>query len=210
MKSNLLIRLSVGLLAAALLLGGCATAPRKPAWQYLQSESKKIAIFPASNRTTKADAQIILDKFWEESLRKAGFTVVNADSVLTFASSRAIALADLPKVPAADIGRDLKADFILENEIVDWDNHYKVISANAVVSCKSRLTEARTGAIVWEHHWIMVNQGNTNNGLAGLLVSAIVNSMFDVTTGLAKTGVTFSTATMPYPGSAPKGTPPPK
>lgn len=199
------------ILAAGLgiALSGCVQAPARPSWRYLQRAPVRVAVVPSINRTEKAGAPIVVDKAWEEGLHKAGFVVISADSVVTYAASRNMPVAEVPKVSVVDLGRDLKADLILENEIVDWGTKYKVISGVAVVSCRSRLYEARTGAVVWQLDWIRRQQsGNSGGGVAGVLVDALVtsimNSMFDTAASLAKQGVALSSLTQPYPGVAPE------
>jgi hypothetical protein len=215
MRLITLVRLSAVLAGILLLISGCAQAPQRPAWRYLQRSSVRVAILPAANRTDKAGAALVVDKAWEDSLRNAGFAIVNADSVVTFASSRGIPIGNLGKIPMPDLGRDLHVDFLLEDEIVDWGTRYRVISGVSVVSCKSRLVEARTGALVWELDWVVsdANNNNQGGGIGGLLASAItkalVDSMLDVPKQLAKQGVTIAAATQPYPGIAPLGEPHP-
>jgi hypothetical protein len=196
-------------LAACLFVSGCQNrAAVRPAWRYLQRAQTRVAILPASNLTDKAGASIIIDKAWEEALLKAGFTVVNADSVVTFSSSQNIPVGDVIKIPPAVLGQKLKADYILEDEITDYGAKYRVIVGGAVVACRSRLIEARTGALVWEFDWVRSEQSNnSNNGVAGVLVGALVDSvmdsMMDMPAKLARQGVSLSSLTQPYPGVAP-------
>ena len=197
----------------ASLLAGCATmTPPPAAWRYLDRDTTRIAIMPATNRTDNAGTPIILDKDWEEALKKAGFQVVNADSVVSFASSRGIPMAQLSGLASAQLGGDLHADFLLENEITEWDTRYVVLAAGSTVAGRSRLVEAVTGATVWELRWRMDSNANSGNGgIAGLLAQAIatalVNSAMDVPARLASQGVALCVATMPLPGHPPPGAP---
>lgn len=193
-------------------VSGCANqTTSRPGWRYLQRAQTRVVILPAANLTDKAGAPLIIDKAWEEALRRAGFAVVNADSVVTFASSQNIPVGEVMKIPPATIGQRLKADYILEDEITDWGAKYRVIVGGAIVSCRSRLIEARTGALIWEFDWVRSEQNNnSNNGLTGALVGALVtsvmDSMMDVPARLARQGVSLCSLTQPYPGYAPAGT----
>jgi hypothetical protein len=96
---------------------------------------------------------------------------------------------------------------------MDWATKYQVIAGVTAVSCRSRLIEARTGALVWKLDWMRQQQrSNSGGGVTGMLVSALVtsviNSMFDMPSRLAQEGVALSAATQPHPGFAPAGTPP--
>ena len=124
--------------------------------------------------------------------------------------ARNIPVLEILKVPPKALGENLKADYLLENEILEWATKYRVLQGGSVVSCRSRLIEARTGALVWELDWIRIEQNNNSGGgLTGMLVGAIVesvmNSMFDVPSNLAQQGVAYSAFTQPYPGFAPRG-----
>jgi hypothetical protein len=169
----------------------------------------RVAILPASNLTKQEGAPLIVDKAWEDGLRQAGFIVVNADSTVTYLSSRGVPMARLSTIPPAQLGADLHADYLLENQINDWGTKYRVLAAGAVVSCRSTLIEASTGAVVWSSDWTMAESNNSggNNGLAGALASALVtaveDSMFDRPTQLARQGIALQAGSQPYPGFAP-------
>ena len=212
MRHSILFRNVVALAAPMLVFSGCAQAPQRPAWRYLQRPTVRVAILPAINSTTKPGAQIIVDKAWEDNLRNAGFSVVDADSVVTYASSRSMRLDSLEKVPTDSLGRDLSVDFILEDKIIDWGTHYQVIQSVSSVSCRSRLIEAKTGATVWTFDWFMSDQDNNSGGgivgaLANAVVKAVADSMFDEPTRLAQQGITIVGTTQPYPGIAPPAAP---
>jgi hypothetical protein len=199
---------------ALLVLGGCVEPPQRPAWRYLQRPIARVAILPSSNQTAQVGAPLIVDKVWEEHLRAAGFTIVNADSVVTYLSSREMPVAKLGTIPASQLGIDLHVDYLLEDEILVWGTKYKVLVGGAVVSCRSRLVEATTGATVWASDWTMQQQSNSGgNGLAGALVNAlvesVVDSMFDESTQLAKQGIAVQSMFQPYPGIAPAVSPEP-
>ena len=173
----------------------------------MERNPARVAIIPAGNNTDNPGAQIILDKAWETALRKAGFQIVNADSVVTFASAQAIPVGELQKTSTVKLGEELKVDYLLQNEIMAWGTKYRVLAEASVVACRSRLVEARTGATVWAHDWIFKRQGNNSGGgLAGMLLSATLNAivatMTDETARIAVQGVTISSTTMPYPGIA--------
>jgi hypothetical protein len=197
------------LLTALCLLAasGCATEKRV-AGRYFQLEDIRVAIIPAKNNTDKVAAPIVLDKIWEERLTKDGFIITNADSVVTYASATGITLEDMPNIPVKKLGADLDVDYLLFNEIVDWGSSYHVLSSRTVVACRSRLIEARTGAAIWEHDWVFIDQSSDGGGgivgaAIGAAVHSLMGSMFDAAARAAANGINYSSHTMPYPGFAP-------
>ena len=193
---------------AALFTGGCATSRPMESWRFLQRRNPRVGIMPSGNLTAVAGAPIVVDKQWTEALSKAGFTVIDADRFVTYCSSRGIPVAKLGGVPTAQLGRDMGVDFLLTNTITTWGTKYLVIASGTAVGCETRLIEASTGAVVWSSLWTMAENSNSgSNGIAGMLanalVDAVVNSMFDRATQLAKQGIALQSSTFPYPGSAP-------
>ena len=71
-----------GALCLLLLLAGCHSAPRFPAYYYLQRSPVRVAVVPSGNTTDHPEGSIIFDKACEEALRKKGFEVVSADQVV--------------------------------------------------------------------------------------------------------------------------------
>jgi hypothetical protein len=191
---------------AILLAAGCAT-PERPTGRFLQRENPVVAIVPSANNSPEVSAPIILDKCWEQSLTKWGFTVKNADNVVTYASSTGVQIADLKDMPTAKLGADLGADYLLFDEVMDWGSSYHVISSKTVVACRSVLVEASTGAVVWKYDWIYIDASDSSGdpiaALVGAAVHSLVNSMTDAESRAAEVGVTVTTNTMPYPGFAP-------
>jgi excinuclease UvrABC nuclease subunit len=56
--------LSAALAVLVAMAAGCVQPPPpRPAWRFLKRPQARIAIIPASNRTDKAGAPIVLDKF---------------------------------------------------------------------------------------------------------------------------------------------------
>lgn len=194
----------------ALLMQGCATtSPKIPGHYYLQRSPIIIAVMPSSNKTDHPDASIVLNKSCEEALRKKGFEVINADQVVTYASSCGVLLSDVTARKASEIGRDLKADMVLYSSIDTWETKYIVIKSASIVAGTSRLVETSTDSLVWRFNWnFQKESGNGgNNGLFGMMidaaVTAVANSIFDECSNLGAQAGIVTVNSMPQPGFAP-------
>lgn len=202
--------------AAALMLimlfCGCSSSPfaRHPG-RFFQKSPVKVAIIPASNKTDEASAPMYMDAAWEKVLTKLGFEVVNADKVVTYASSQGINLVDFYKLKitdAAGLGNDLGVDYVLFNVIHQWQSNYKVLISESFVTCHSVLYEAKTGSTVWQDTWFnksgTSSSGNPLMDVVSALVHSTVAAMDNEEANLAENGVAAITAAaMPYPGYAP-------
>ena len=197
--------LSCGFAAILLLLAGCASAPRFPAYYYLQRTPVRVAVLPSGTTTDHPEASIVFDKACEGALRKKGFEVISADQVLTYASSRGLSLHELSGRKASEIGRDLRADLLFSTEITSWKTTYILVQGKSEVAGKSRLTEATTDALVWNLHWKLVDQsgGGGIGALVSAAVTAIANSAFDKCDRLGEDAARYSVDTLPRPGFAP-------
>ena len=199
----------VWLAALGPLLGGCSTTPQDVRWRYLDRTPVRVAILPSVNHTDNPGAQIVVDKDWEEALKRANFQVVNADTVVTYAASTGIPLKDLSNQTTTRLGQDLHADYLVDNDITEWNTKYTVLASGVAVAGFARMVEASTGAVLWQMSWrrVQQNSGNANNGLGGMLAealaNAIVNSVTDEPARLAGAGVSFCVLTMPIPGHPP-------
>ena len=188
-----------------LVLAGCASAPKTPAYYYLQRTPIRVAVLPSGNTTDHPDASIIFDKASEEALRKKGFEVVSADQVLTYASSRGLSILDLPKHKASEIGKDLKVDLLFSTVITTWKITYIVVQGKSEVAGTSQLTEVATDALVSRLQWDVVDQsgGNGLGALVSAAVTAIANSAFEKCNRLGEQAAQISVITLPHPGFAP-------
>lgn len=170
----------------------------------------RVAVVPAANRTNQPDASMILNKAWDEALAKHGFLLVNSDQVVTFAAASALSIRDLEKINPVQLAADLHVQLLLVSDITEWKTQYRVVDAGSRVSGVSRLLDGRTGALMWEYFWTIVDEsyqgGDALSQLAGALTTAIIHSATDMPARLANSAVKTSAATLPLPG-APAGAP---
>lgn len=198
-------------LACVLLASGCAMNSEIHRGRYFQKNPVTVAIVPATNDTEgDIDASMLLDKIWETALKEAGYSVVNADEIVTYISASGMTLMEIQNVTPsqmAEIGRELSVDYFLCNHITEWGSHFEVIRSKTKVSCESVLYEASTGAVVWEETWAQSNDSDLTTDVASTLVGAVAHRVMSSITreeiNLAGRGIEFvSKKSLPRPGFA--------
>lgn len=202
MKTLLHQSLGLGLALGLLLLAGCASVP-EPGYNFLERSPVRVAILPSVNKTDQPGAQIVVDKAWEQALKKAGFEVVSADRVMTYVGARGMMLTELANRKAPELGKDLKVDLLLKTEIRKWEMSAKGGNASTTIEAMQRLVEAPTDAVVWEHHWFF-QEVDSNQSWIGMMVDMMVNAATDNASKLGTVGVLeISAKKLPRPGHGP-------
>jgi hypothetical protein len=188
-----------------LLLAGCVSLPPVPS--HLQRTSFRILVMPSTVPASHPEAQITVDKAWEDVLRARGFDVVSADRALTYVGARGLSLKQLRAMPLSRIGRDMKVDGILLTEVARYDTQYAVLAAGTVVAGGSQLVEASTEAVIWGRRWAAQSESgggrNLGDALAQALVQALADKMFDQATSLARQAIGGAARSIPPPGFDP-------
>ena len=194
--------LALGITLGWFFPGTRALAKDHPDYNYLERSPVRVAVVPGVNRTEEPGAPIVLDKTWEKVLQAAGYEVVSADRVVTYAASRGILLSDLPERSPAEMGKDLKVDLLFTTDIFKWEISTKGRRAVATVEVVGRLVEATTGALVWEHHWVYQEEA-AGEGL-GKLIDASIETNSDKTDRMAQQAVMkLSANKLPRAGYSP-------
>jgi hypothetical protein len=191
----------------AILFAGCAERKLQE-YEYFNRPSVRIAVMPAQTKSSTPESTIIFDKACEEALKKKGFEVIPADAVVTYAASRGLAIRELSAVPSNELGKDLKADFLLFTDIRKWEQNYAVIHSAATVSGVTEVVECSTAALLCRRGWYAQESSGGGGSILGVLAnaaaSAIIQSATDVCASLGERCATSVAADLPQPGSAPK------
>ena len=166
------------LLAAALLLTGCATAPKWDYTRFFEHHPRSILVVPASNTTTAVDAPEIWSTTVTMPLAERGYYVfpvyLTIDVLKDFGLTNEALLGQLPPNRFREI---FGADAVLFVTIHDWSTKYLVLASNVTVRASYRLVDTRTGLVLWHGERQTVYQsGGGGGGLAGLIV-ALVNAL---------------------------------
>ncbi|NKF22129.1 DUF799 domain-containing protein [Solimonas marina] len=178
----------LALCAAAALLGACATTS-KPGYDYTnfrQSHPASILLLPPVNDTNSVGASYSLLSQMTLPLAESGYYVLPVSLVdETFRQNGYTNPAEIEGIPIDKLYKIFHADAALYVHIKQFGTVYQLIISDTVVSAEARLVDLRTGSVLWagkasasssEDHT------NTGGGLAGLLLSAIVNQIVEATT----------------------------
>jgi hypothetical protein len=175
---------------------------KEPAYNYLERSPARIAILPSVNRTDQPGAEIVLDKAWERALNYAGFEIVSADRVITYAANRGLLLSELGNKKISELGHDLKVDLLLKSEIFKWTSSSKGEQARTTVEAVARIIEVSTGAVLWEHHWLY--EETSSSGL-GKLFDAAMDIASDKASRMGNRAVLkLSASKLPRAGFSPR------
>ncbi len=126
-------------------------------------------------------------------LAEAGYYVMPVTLVSeTFRQNGLEVPADIHAVAAPKLREIFGADTALYIKIKRYGTSYMVISSATVVSAEAQLVDLRDGAVLWTGQATASSEENRNNGgggLAGLLITALVNqimsSVTDASHGIA-------------------------
>jgi len=147
-----------------------------------------ILVLPPINETTAADAKEYYSTTIAEPLTYAGYYVYPIE--VTSDLLKAEGLGDtemLVGLPPQKFRGYFGADAVLYIKILKWDTSYFVLGANITVSVQFILRSTITGETLWEYYDTVVqdtsgDSGNSNAGLAGLLVKVVATAITTATT----------------------------
>ena len=187
---NKLIALSGVLMV--LLLTGCAQ-PKKP-YDYTAFRASKpasILVLPAANTSPDINAAHSLNSLVTRPLAEAGYYVFPVAVVEeTFQQNGLTSASDAQAVSAKRLNEIFHADSALYISISDYGSSYRVIDSVTTVTAKARLVDLRNGKEIWQGSATATDndQGNNNNnGVIGILVSAVIKQISDNVTDKAHT-----------------------
>ena len=70
------------------------------------------------------------------------------------------------------------ADAVLYVTVTDWGTSYKVLTSDTTVSVHAKLVDIKTGSLLWEGRGSVTQSSSQGNqGLLGMMVSAVVNQV---------------------------------
>lgn len=190
-----------------ILFVGCKERKREE-YEYFNRTTVRIAVMPAQTKASTPESTIIFDKACEEALKKKGFEVIPADAVVTYAASRGLAIRELSAVPSQELGKDLKADFLLFTDIRKWEQNYAVVHSAATVSGVTEVVECSTAALLCRRGWYAQESSGGGGSVLGILAnaaaSAIIQSATDACASLGERCAKSVAEELPQPGGAPR------
>lgn len=176
----------LSLCAIAALLGACATTTGYDYTNFRQSRPASILLLPPVNDTNTVDASYSLLSQMTLPLAESGYYVLPVSLVdETFRQNGYTNPAEIEGIPADKLRKIFQADAALYVHIKQFGTVYQLISSATVVTAEAHLVDLRSGNVLWAGKATASsaeNRGSAGGGLAGLLVSAIVNQIVESTT----------------------------
>ena len=175
------------LIVGLLVLTGCAA--KKPPIDYSafkESHPRSILVLPPLNNTPEVQASYSVLSYTTRPLAEAGYYVLPVTLVAeAFKENGMTQPADMHATSLDKLRKIFGADTVLYINISKYGTSYKVINSASVVEADAKLVDLKTGKLLWTGSASASSEeGRSGNqgGLAGLLISAIVNQVVETST----------------------------
>ena len=194
------------LLAAFLLLGGCATTSR-PAYDYSAFHAARpasILVLPPVNQSPDVKASPSMLAHATVPLAEAGYYVFPVTLVdETFRHNGLTTPNDIHDVAPAKLREIFGADAALYITVKQYGTSYVVVSSETRVTAEARLVDLRSGQQLWSGKATASSAEGDNNsggGLIGLLVKAAIRQIVETVSdqGHVIAGITSARLLSPY------------
>lgn len=169
---------------AALIVGaalaGCATTKPYDYSAYRQSKPQSILVLPPLNESPEVNATSSVLAQATLPLAESGYYVLPVTVVeRTFRENGLSSPGDIHAVAPAKLREIFGADAALYIDIKRYGTTYAIVSSSTSVEAEARLIDLRTGKLLWDGKAFASSDegGNSNSGLVGLLVQAVVNQI---------------------------------
>jgi hypothetical protein len=174
--------------AGLILLSGCRTPP--PAYDYTEFERAKpvtLLVLPPVNDSPDVKATPGVWASATHPLAEAGYYVLPATLVNETLQQNGIMTAqDAQDIPYTKLHDVFGADAAMYLKVKQYGTTYKVISSDTVVMLEGKLVDLRTGILLWAGSAFASSaQQQSQGGIAGMLVSALVNQIVSTTSDAA-------------------------
>ena len=170
-----------GLAACAILLTGCASAPKQDLSAFRQAKPASILVLPPLNESPDVNATSSMLSQVTFPLAEAGYYVLPVSLVTeTFRNNGMQMPGEMHQAPVQKLKEIFGADAALYIKVTRYGNTYAILNSVAIVSAEARLINLSNGQLLWEGKASASNDSGNNNqggGLAGLLVAAIVKQI---------------------------------
>lgn len=177
---------SMGAVAAALLLGGCATPVPKDYTAFRAAAPKTILVLPPKNSSPDVLATYGVYSQVQRPIAESGFYVLPISLVDEHFKTNGLTVSDdMHLIDGGKLREVFGADAALYIDIKNYGAKYYVLGSASVVTAEGRLVDLNTGKELWKGAATASSeeqsQGN-NAGLAGLLLTAIVKQVLATAT----------------------------
>ncbi|WP_153114640.1 DUF799 domain-containing protein [Rhodocyclus tenuis] len=172
--------LSAASLAAALLLGGCATPKSYDYTAFKEARPASILVLPPLNSSPDIKATYSMMSQATAPLAESGYYVFPVTLVdETFKQNGMTSPADIHEIPTTKLRQIFGADAALYINVKQYGTSYAVISSETRVTAEGKLVDLRTGKTLWSGMATASSaEGDSNNGgLVGMLVKAAIRQI---------------------------------
>lgn len=172
---------------ALLLLQGCATPPKPYDYTaYKEAKPASILVLPPVNGTPEVQATPSVLAQVTLPLAESGYYVLPVSLVdETLRSNGMHTPEDAQQVVPAKLREIFGADAGLYMKVTRYGSVYKVLNSETAVSLEAKLVDLRNGQLLWEGTASASSaeqQNNSQGGLIGLLVKAVVEQIISAST----------------------------
>lgn len=170
------------LVAAALLLGGCATRKPYDYTAFKEARPASILVLPPLNSSPDIAATYSMMSQATAPLAESGYYVFPVTLVdETFKQNGLTSPADIHGVSPAKLREIFGADAALYINVKQYGTSYVVISSETRVTAEGKLVDLRSGKTLWAGAATASSaEGDNNNGgLIGMLVKAAIRQIVE-------------------------------
>ena len=168
-------------LTLALIVTGCATAPRasRDYTAFKQDRPRSILVLPPLNDSPEVIASYGMLSQMTFPLAEAGYYVLPVALVSeTFKQNGLHQASDIHAVTPAKLREIFGADAALYATITRYGTDYMLIDSVTSVSVNAKLIDLRTGNLLWTGAATASDAGNNSSGgLVGMLISAAIRQI---------------------------------
>ena len=172
----------IAALCITLFATGCATKQAAHDYTaYKQIRPRSILVLPPVNNSPDVKATYSVLSHATRPLAEAGYYIFPVTLVdETFKNNGLNTPADIHAVAPKKLQEIFGADAALYITVTQYGSSYTVLNSAATVAAEAKLLDLKTGTLLWQGSARASNDENrnqNNGGLAGLLISAIVNQI---------------------------------
>lgn len=169
------------IVAASLLLAGCATPQAYDYTAYRESKPASVLILPPLNSSPDVKATYSMLSQMSQPLGEAGYYVYPVAVVDEMFRNNGLSNpGDIHTVSQTKLREIFGADAALYVDVKRYGSTYNVISSDVTVSADARLVDLKTGKLLWNGSASASSAEQNNNnsgGLVGLLVAAVIQQI---------------------------------
>lgn len=171
-----------------LVLSGCETMPSKDDALFRAHQPRSILILPPTNDSIEPDAHSIYLSTISRPVGERGYYVFPVAIVEAYMQENGVTDPyEMHQIPLDKLSQVFDADAVLKINIHDFGQKYILLSSNTVVSASATLIDLKTGQVFWEGDaYASEGSGDSGAGLAGLLVTAVIDQVVDSLSGRAR------------------------